>query len=95
MQLNSMVNKALWGTLGGTIAGTAYFYLSESGVPKESNASYLSPISTDIIAWGFGALLIYKGYRYKDPTLSFIGSTVISIHISQFAAHKVIVNRGG
>ena len=79
--------------IAGGIAGSLYFALGESGVPKESSATYLSPISTDIIAWGFGALLISRGIKHKDPIVSFIGSTVIAIHVSQFAVHKVITHR--
>ena len=62
-------------------------------MPKESSSTYLSPISTDILAWGFGALLIWRGIENKDPTVSFVASAIIAIHISQFAAHKIIKNR--
>ena len=85
--------NAVIGTLAGGIAGALYFRVEESGVPKESNAQYLAPVSTDILAWAFGAALVWKGYRYDDPVISFVGASVVSIHISQFAAHKVIKNR--
>ena len=81
------------GTVLGLASGMIYFNVGESGVPKESNATYLNPISTDIAAWIFGALLIYKGYRHNDPLIAYIGATVVSIHVSQFAAHKVLKNR--
>jgi hypothetical protein len=86
-------NESIIGTIAGTVAGAAYFAMGESGVPKESNATYLNPVSTDIAAWVFGAVLVWKGFKYNDGGISFIGSTVISIHVSQFAAHKVIKNR--
>lgn len=81
------------GALLGSVAGYAYFSLMESGVPKNSNATYLSPISTDLLAWGWGALLVYKGFKYNDPLITFTGSSLISIHVSQFAAHKIIKKR--
>lgn len=85
--------KALTGTLLGGIAGAVYFQVGESGVPKESNATYLNPVLTDLLAWGFGAVLVWKGFEHDDGIVSFIGAAVIGIHTSQFAAHKVIKNR--
>ena len=79
--------------IAGGIAGAIYFNIGESGIPKDSSATYLAPISTDILAWGFGALLIWRGMEHKDPAITFIGSAVIGIHISQFAGHKIIKNR--
>ena len=79
----------------GGIAGLIYFYFMESGVPKGKNVSYLAPVSTDILAWGFGGIITYKGIEYNDSTLSFIGSALIGIHLAQFAAHKIIKNRIG
>ena len=80
--------------IAGGIAGAVYFHISEGGVSPESNATYLAQISTDILAWAFGALLVWRGIKHKDPAISFVGSAVIGIHISQFAAHKVLKNRG-
>jgi hypothetical protein len=87
-----MKNQAL-PIIAGGIAGAVYFNISESGVPKDSNATYLAPISTDILAWGFGALLMWRGIVHQDPAISFVGSAVIGIHVSQFSAHKVLTNR--
>lgn len=89
-----MKNKnAVIGTLAGGIAGAVYFNIGESGVPKNSNATYLNPILTDVLAWGFGGLMIWKGFEYDDPLICFVGAAVVSIHISQFASHKTITNR--
>ena len=92
MSSTTTMNQSLPIVAGG-IAGAIYFNIMESGVPKESSATYLSPISTDILAWAFGALLIHRGLKHKDPAISFVGSALIGIHISQFAAHKIITKR--
>jgi hypothetical protein len=31
--------------------------------------------------------------KYDDGIITFIGSSIASIHVAQFAAHKVIENR--
>jgi hypothetical protein len=93
MRRKGKKQNALIGTLAGGVAGAMYFNLEESDIPKNSNAQYLAPISTDIAAWAFGALLVWKGFKYDDGLVSFIGSSIISIHISQFATHKVIKQR--
>lgn len=87
------LDKPTIGTIAGLAAGTVYFIVGESGVPKESNATYLNPVSTDVAAWAFGALVILKGYKHRDSLLTFIGASIVSIHVSQFAAHKIIKNR--
>lgn len=81
------------GIAAGTAIGAGYFAISESGVPKESNCTYLAPWTTDFAAWLAGIVLIKKGLDYQDPMITFIGSLVVSIHVAQFAAHKVILNR--
>lgn len=81
------------GAIFGSVIGAAYFALSESGVPKNSNCTYLAPWTTDLAAWTAGAVLLYRGWALEDSAISFIGATIIAIHIGQFAAHKVITNR--
>ena len=73
----------------GLAAGVGYFLEGEKGIPKESNCSYLSPWTTDALAWLGGAILVTRGFKHDDPMTAFIGATVASIHIAQFAAHKV------
>ena len=81
------------GIIAGAIAGCAYFAYSESGVPKESNCSYLAPWTTDLLAWIGGSVLMYRGVKRDDALVAFVGSTVATIHVCQYAAHKVISNR--
>jgi len=79
-----------WGpTLAGIVAGNAYFQIGESGVPTSANCSYLSPVSTDYAALAAGAILAYQGSKLNSPWVSFIGAAIASIHVRQFAAHKV------
>lgn len=87
------MNNTALALTAGSVAGLLYFYLAESGVPKGSNAQYLAPASTDVLAWGFGALVTYKGMQARDPLLAFAGSAIVSIHVAQFAAHKIIKKR--
>jgi len=73
----------------GTAAACAYFSVSERGIPKESNCSYLAPASTDFAAWIIGGLVAWRGVVNDDPLVAFAGATMATIHVCQFAAHKV------
>ena len=76
------------GTLLGIIGGIAYFQISEAGIPKNSNCSYLAPISTDILAFIGGIILQRKGVVNKLKIVELIGTTVTVIHIQQYLKHK-------
>jgi len=79
---------------GAAVAGSAvagvYFLEGERGIPKEANCTYLSPWTTDAAAWLIGAALLLRGFQTRDPLVTFAGAAVASIHVAQFAAHKVI-----
>lgn len=79
--------------IAGGVSGLLYFNLMENKEARETGYPYLMPISTDILAWLFGAMLIYKGVDLSDNTISFIGSSIVGIHLAKFAAHIVIRNR--
>lgn len=81
------------GIAAGTVIGASYFAFGESSIPKESNCAYLAPWTTDLAAWAAGVVLIKKGLDYQDAMITFIGSLIVSIHVAQFGAHKVIMNR--
>ncbi len=81
--LNS--KQAFWVGLASSIA---YFQLSESTVPKESNCSYLAPASTDVLATLAGVVLSIRAKELNDPYVSFIGACVLGIHIQQWYSHK-------
>ena len=76
------------GFVAGLIGSVGYFQLSESTVPKESNCSYLAPISTDILAIIAGCVLAYRGHVSNDPYVSFVGGCVLGIHAQQWMSHK-------
>lgn len=69
----------------GFVASKLYFDLSESGVPKDSNCSYLAPASTDYLAIAAGATLIH---RSDDPVVQFVGATILGIHFFQLTHKK-------
>jgi hypothetical protein len=75
-------------TLLGLIGGIAYFQISEAGIPKNSNCSYLAPVSTDILAFLGGVILQRKGIKNDLKLVEFIGTTVTIIHIQQYLKHK-------
>lgn len=82
------MNASIWGGIAGLASSIAYFQLSESTVPKESNCSYLAPISTDILAIIAGCVLAYRGHVSNDPYVSFVGGCVLGIHAQQWMSHK-------
>lgn len=75
-------------TLLGIIGGIAYFQIGEAGIPKNSNCSYLAPISTDILAFIGGVILQRKGVKNELKLVELIGTTVTVIHIQQYLKHK-------
>lgn len=73
----------------GTALAAFYFWDSERGIPRESSCTYMAPWTTDVAAWAAGAALIFVGHRNKSPTTSFIGAAIATLHVAQFASHKV------
>lgn len=72
------------------IAGSVYYWIMESSIPPESNCSFISSIWTDIIAFIFGGILIYKGMEYKDDFIILIGGALIVEHIWQLFPKFII-----
>jgi hypothetical protein len=66
------------------IMGTIYYQIMESSIPTDSNCSYMASPTTDYLAFLWGIIVIYYGYyKYDNPLLTFLGSTVIIEHIYQ------------
>ena len=65
------------------IIGTAYYYMMESSIPKNSNCSFIASIWTDILAFITGIIIIYKGINIKDTLLVILGGALIVEHIWQ------------
>ena len=82
--------KTALAVVGGTALAALYFRESERGIPAEANCSYLSPWTTDVAAWGAGATLVWLGYRHESFLVSFLGAAIATLHVAQFAAHKVV-----
>ena len=74
--------------VAGAGAAWLYFRESESGVPSDSNCSYLAPASTDVFASIAGAYLSYYGVKHKAPLVASIGAAVLTIHVLQWHHHK-------
>lgn len=72
----------------GSLAGAAYFVEGERGIPRESNCSYMSPASTDVLAWLGGAYLIHAGHQHDAPGVAMVGAAIASLHTAQWATHK-------
>lgn len=73
----------------GVAVGGAYFMFEEMHQPPDSNCSYLSPITTDILAFMGAGLLIWRGHQTKDPLIAAIGGAVLGIHTGQAVHFKV------
>lgn len=82
--------KTALAVAAGTVAAGLYFREGERGIDRESNCTYLSPWTTDVAAWGAGATLIWLGYRHQSFLISFLGAAIATLHVAQFAAHKVV-----
>ena len=86
--MNSTTKNTL-ALAAGLVMGAVYFTIGESSIPKDSKCDYLTPWTTDAIAWLFGIATTHYGFKYKEPILLFMGASVASIHVIQFAVHKV------
>ena len=75
--------------VAGPAAAALYFREGERGIPATANCSYLSPWTTDAAAWAAGAVLIWRGLENEDPWVTFAGAAIATLHVAQFAAHKV------
>ena len=76
--------------VAGTATAALYFNEGERGIPAESSCTYLAPWTTDAAAWLIGAVLLARGIQQNDPVIAFAGAAVATLHVAQFAAHKVI-----
>ncbi len=72
------------------VTASIYFVIGESNIPTDSKCEYISPWTTDMFAWCFGIGVCYFGYKYEEPLLVFMGGSVATLHVAQFAAHKVL-----
>ena len=85
--MNSTIKNTI-ALAAGLVMGAVYFVIGESSIPKDSKCDYLTPWTTDALAWIFGMATTYYGFKYNQPMLLFMGGSVASIHVVQFAVHK-------
>ena len=74
----------------GSATAALYFAEGERGITKNASCTYLAPWTTDAAAWVIGAALLMRGLQTADPLVTFAGAAVATLHVAQFAAHKVI-----
>ena len=86
----SNATKSIIALASSMIMASTYFIIGESTIPKDSNCVYLSPWTTDLMAWIFGIGVCSYGFKYEEPILIFLGGSVATLHVAQFAAHKVL-----
>jgi hypothetical protein len=65
------------------IIGTSYYYMMEKSLPIDSNCTFISTIWTDLFAFIWGFIIIYKGYQYNDNLLILLAGILIVEHIWQ------------
>tara|TARA_R110002074_G_scaffold223723_1_gene394735 strand:+ start:167 stop:406 length:240 start_codon:yes stop_codon:yes gene_type:complete len=65
------------------VSGTVFYNMMERSIPTESNCSYLATPVTDLLAFLWGALICYYGFKYKNNILIYLGATIIVEHIYQ------------
>ena len=65
------------------ILGSAYYNMMEASIPTEANCSYMATPMTDYLAFLWGFIVMGYGYKYDNPILTVLGSSVIVEHIFQ------------
>lgn len=76
------------GFLLGTALSVGYFRISESGQPKDSNCSYLAPVSTDIGAVLAAIVLYARSKKTHDFWIGAVSGAILGIHAQQFLHFK-------
>lgn len=79
--------------VAGIVASAVYFLMEEQNIKRPKNGvlpcRYLAPLSVDVFAWIFGAVLIKEGVKFKSNVITFIGTCVICIHTIHFMVYKI------
>ena len=65
------------------VIGTLYYYMMESSLPLDSNCSFIATPWTDVFAFIWGIIIIYKSMNYNDDILFILAATLIVEHIWQ------------
>jgi hypothetical protein len=65
------------------VGGTSYYHMMETSLPIDSNCSFISTVCTDVLAFIWGFIIVYKGIIYNDRLLIFLSGALITEHIWQ------------
>lgn len=65
------------------VIATLYYYMMESSLPPDSNCSFIATPWTDVFAFIWGVIIIYKSINYDDNLLFILGAILIVEHICQ------------
>jgi len=65
------------------VIGTLYYYMMEYSLPIGSNCSFIATPWTDVFAFIWGVIVIYKSINYNDDLLFILAATLIVEHIWQ------------
>ena len=65
------------------VLGSAYFYIMESSIPKDTNCSYSASVMTDILAFVVGGYVSYVGYNTGNRLLFVFGNAIVVEHVWQ------------
>ena len=78
------MNKNIYAILLSLLMGYAYYHMMEASIPSESNCSFIASPMTDYLAFLWGIVVMRYGFKYDNPILTFLGTTVIVEHIFQY-----------
>ena len=92
--MNSAVTNTIAVIVGG-IGAYTYFHIGESGVSPESKCEYTYPWTTDAFALIAGSISMYYGFKYNEPILTAVGSSIFILHVAQFSTNRVIKRISG
>ena len=73
----------------GFIGGLIYYHIIEKDIPRDVNCSFVANIWTDLLAFVYGAIIIYYGFIHKNNVLIILGTSIITEHRLQFFYHKI------
>lgn len=66
------------------ILGSGYYHMMEASIPTEANCSFMATPMTDYLAFLWGFIVVGYGFKYDNPILTVLGSSVIVEHIYQY-----------
>jgi|TARA_R110001599_G_scaffold310986_1_gene518234 hypothetical protein len=78
-----MKNQHTYAIIISIVLGYLYYQMMEASIPTDANCSYMAAPMTDFLAFLWGFILVGYGFKYDNPILTMLGSTIIVEHIFQ------------